>query len=120
MEGPPAGAPSSSVESVVRACEDRPRPDQKMVDFLKACQIPFVDGLEKHREDYRNFRLSAEDYAKRYYIGHYNPRGNHFFAFAIKDAVVDWLDPKPPAYLTGRGDNPSSRVRTLRRIGTGP
>ena len=31
-------------------------------------------------------------------IGHYNPRGNHFFAYAIKDTVVSWLDPKPIAY----------------------
>ena len=31
-------------------------------------------------------------------IGHYNPRGNHFFAYAIKDHVVQWLDPKPITY----------------------
>jgi hypothetical protein len=24
--------------------------------------------------------------------------GNHFFAYAIKDKLVEWLDPKPPAY----------------------
>ena len=35
---------------------------------------------------------------QRFYIGHYNPRGNHFFAFAIKDDLVAWLDPRPPAY----------------------
>ena len=37
----------------------------------------------------------------RYYIGHYNPRGNHFFAFAVKDEVVEWLEPKPPTYREG-------------------
>ena len=31
-------------------------------------------------------------------IGHYSPRGNHFFAYAIKDHVVQWLDPKPITY----------------------
>ena len=33
----------------------------------------------------------------RYFIGHYNPLGNHFCAFAIKDALVQLLDPRPPA-----------------------
>ena len=27
-------------------------------------------------------------------IGHYSPQGNHFFAYSIKDKVVEWLDPK--------------------------
>ena len=36
-----------------------------------------------------------------YYIGHYKPRGNHFFAFAVKDAIVEWLEPKPIAYREG-------------------
>jgi hypothetical protein len=30
--------------------------------------------------------------------GHYNPRGNHFFDFSIKDRIVGWLDPKPITY----------------------
>jgi|SRR5208283_1464723 len=39
------------------------------------------------------------------WIGHYNPRGNHFLAYSIKDTVVRWLDPKPTAY---RKPNPGS------------
>jgi hypothetical protein len=31
-------------------------------------------------------------------IGHYSPQGNHFFAYSIKDKVVQWLDPKPIPY----------------------
>jgi hypothetical protein len=83
------------------ACRGLPRPDQSIVDFLKAGDVPFVDGLQKHVEDFQAFKLSAKDYVSRYYIGHYNPQGNHFFAFAIKDPVVAWLDPKPPAYRPG-------------------
>jgi hypothetical protein len=57
-------------------------------------------------QDYQSFRNTPEDYVQRYYIalmghqgyGHYSPTGNHFFAFAIKDDLVDWLEPKPPAY----------------------
>jgi hypothetical protein len=51
--------------------------------------------------DFRSFNLSVEEYTRRYFIGHYNPLGNHFFAFAVKDALVSWLDPKPLAYREG-------------------
>lgn len=83
---------------VIRACEGSPRHDQEFVDFLKDRGIRFVDSLEKHRADFLGFHVSPRVYADRYYIGHYNPLGNHFFAFAIKDAIVDWLDPKPFTY----------------------
>ena len=51
-----------------------------------------------HVEDYKSFRIPFDQYMKRYFIGHYSPAGNHFFAYAIKDTVVDWLDPKPITY----------------------
>ena len=44
------------------------------------------------------FKIKTADYIKRLYNGHYTPAGNQFFAFAIKPAVVEWLNPKPPAY----------------------
>lgn len=47
---------------------------------------------------YKAFNLSVADYFKRYFIGHYNPRGNHLFAYSLKDRIVDWLDPKPLPY----------------------
>jgi len=87
--------------TVRRACEGLPRPDVGFVGFLRDNNIPFVDVLAKHVEDYRNFRLSPQEYISRYFIGHYKPVGNHFFAFAIKDAVAAWLDPKPVAYRKG-------------------
>jgi hypothetical protein len=34
-------------------------------------------------------------------IGHYNPSGNHFFAFALKNSLIEWLDPKPLTYREG-------------------
>lgn len=83
---------------VAEACEGRPRPDQPFVDFLCERDIPFVDGLAKHVEDFAAFRLTPHEYTRRYYIGHYSPKGNHFFAFAIKSMVVDWLEPKPITY----------------------
>jgi hypothetical protein len=92
---------SFGAESVTAACEGRPRFDQNVVNFLTAKRIPFADALAKHAEDFRNFKISPREYADRFYVGHYNPKGNHFFAFAVKDAIVNWLDPKPLAYRKG-------------------
>ncbi len=90
---------SYSNNDVIRACNGENRFDQLFVDYLRDNNLNYVDTLQKHIEDYRQFNCSAQEYAARYYIGHYNPAGNHFFAFAIKNALVDWLDPKPPTYL---------------------
>lgn len=93
--------------SITDACAGRPRFDQGFLDFLKEKGIPIVDGWEKHVEDFKSFNLSPEAYIRRYYIGHYNPQGNHFFAFAVKDALVHWLHPKP---ITYRGAEESQYV----------
>jgi hypothetical protein len=69
-------------------------------DFLGEKKISFVDTLPRHVAEFDTFKLSAKAYVDRYYIGHYTPRGNHFFAYAIKDDVLGWLDPKPLAYRT--------------------
>jgi hypothetical protein len=31
-------------------------------------------------------------------MGHYNPQGNHFFAYAMKESIRGWLNPAPSAY----------------------
>ena len=74
------------------------RYDQEIVDFLQENDFTFFDMNLVHCEDFKSFNLSVGDYFKRYFIGHYSPAGNHFFAYAIKDKVVDWLDPKPLPY----------------------
>jgi len=76
------------------------RYDQEIVDFLNDKGLRYFDMNTVHFEDYQAFSLSVEDYLKRYYIGHYSPAGNHFFAYAIKSAIVDWLSPKPITYRT--------------------
>ena len=47
---------------------------------------------------FKAFNLSVDEYRKRYWIGHYSPAGNHFFAYHLKNAIVDWLEPKPRTY----------------------
>lgn len=78
--------------------EGRPRYDQTIVDFLAQHQFRVFDMNLVHQRDFGDFRLSPSNYMKRYYIGHYSPAGNHFFAFALKDHLVNWLDPKPLPY----------------------
>ncbi|MEQ8838034.1 MAG: hypothetical protein RID07_14610, partial [Lacipirellulaceae bacterium] len=60
-------------------------------EFLSQADIPYVNTVDKHVEEFQQFRIDAKAYVDRYYIGHYNPQGNHFFAFSIKDALRSWL-----------------------------
>jgi hypothetical protein len=83
--------------------EGKPRYDQVIVDFLKEHKFRYFDMNLVHVEDYKNFSIPFDQYLKRYFIGHYNPAGNHFFAYAIKDTVIDWLDPKPITYQNQDG-----------------
>ena len=92
---------SYPISDVISACQGLPRWDQPFIDYLKERGFDFIDSLEKHVEDFQTFVGSPEEYTQRFYVGHYNPRGNHFFAFAVKDGIVEWLDPKPPTYREG-------------------
>jgi hypothetical protein len=74
------------------------RYDQPLVDYLHKENFLYFDMNLVHLEDYRQYNLSFEAYLKEYIRGHYNPRGNHFFAYSLKDTVVNWLDPKPITY----------------------
>lgn len=95
-----------SQESLKNFLDRKERKDQPFVNFLEKKGIPYINILEKHLKDYREHNLSCDEYVRRYYIqaagaavfGHYNPAGNLFYALSIKDNIVDWLNPKPPAY----------------------
>jgi len=84
--------------SVARRIKEGKRWDQPFVGFLKRKNLPFVDMMEVHLKDFEQYKIDVKDYLAQYYIGHYNPRGNHFCAFAIKDPLVQMLDPKPVPY----------------------
>ena len=88
----------TATDQVLRGHE---RYDQGFADHLHAAGYRVFDMNEEHRADYAAFNLSVDDYRKRYWIGHYSPAGNHFFAYSLKNTVVDMLDPKP---LTYRGE----------------
>ena len=97
---------SYDVPTVRTYLETGERWDQEILDYLDRHTVPYADALAMAGEEYKAFRLSVEAFIARYYIGragaqvfgHYNARGNFWFAHAIKQALVDWLDPLPPSF----------------------
>lgn len=85
---------------------DETRYEQEIVDYLKEKNFDYFDMNLVHLNDYRdNFKVGFETYYKRFFIGHYSPAGNHFFAFAIKNDIVKWLNPKPVTYREAPEEN---------------
>ena len=70
---------------------------QSVVDYLIREKFLYFDMNEVLLRDFQKSKLPYQEYMKQYFIGHYNPRGNHFFSYSIKDKVIEWLDPKPIA-----------------------
>ncbi len=75
-----------------------PRYDREVIDFIEQNNLNFFDMNEVHADDFKKFNLSLDEYMDHYFIGHYNPAGNHFFAYSLKDRIIEWLDPKPITY----------------------
>lgn len=100
---------SYDVPSYMDYIEKGERFDEMFVNYLEANQITYVDFLKKKAEEFRAYSLPLEQFLERFYIeragaqvfGHYRPYGNFWFAFALREALVNWLDPKPPAYQQG-------------------
>ena len=87
--------PSRAMQELKRG---EKRYDQEIVDHLVQGGFDFFDMNRVHVDDFKRYSIPWDEYLRQYFIGHYNPRGNHFFAYSIKDTVVRWLDPKPVTY----------------------
>ena len=83
------------------------RYDREIVDYLQRQGHRFFDMNLVHEEDFKQFNLPLDQYVERYFIGHYSPAGNHFFAHSIKHPIVKWFDPKP---LTYRDDDAEAAI----------
>jgi hypothetical protein len=80
---------------------DGTRRDQEILDHLVAGGVPLFDMNAVHQREHEQAGGSYHEYLSRYMVdgdGHYNPRGNHFFAYALKDPLLELLDPKPLPY----------------------
>eukprot|EP01044_Picomonas_judraskeda_P018283 COSAG03_NODE_3596_length_1929_cov_15.327869_3_plen_220_part_00 len=92
---------SHSGAGIAAALEGKPKWDQELADFVSSRPYRSIDLRDAHVADYALFpSLTVSEYLKRYYIGHYNPAGNFFFADAVRRLLVDWLEPKPLPYLS--------------------
>ena len=76
----------------------RGRFDQDFAEWLKGKPYPVIDMLDAFAADYRRHKADVDQYLAPFYNGHHTPRGNFFTAWALKDRVVEWLDPKPLPY----------------------
>lgn len=77
---------------------NQPRPDQVLVDYLQKEKFNYFDMNVIHADDFKKGNLSMSEYYSKYFVGHYDPLGNMFFAFSIKNHLVNWLQPKPLTY----------------------
>jgi hypothetical protein len=80
---------------------DGTRRDQEILDYLSATGTDLFDMNAVHQQEYEQVGGSYHEYLSRYMVGgdgHYNPRGNHFFAYALKDRLLQLLDPQPLTY----------------------
>jgi len=90
---------SYSAGNIAKRLERGTRFDQPFVDFLQERGLPVVDLMEAHATDYADFSCGIQNYLKRYYIGHYNSWGDFFTAMALRESVMNMLDPKPAPML---------------------
>jgi len=72
--------------------------DQTFLDWLSKRDTLVVDLRDAFREDFMRSALDVDTYLAPFYNGHHTPRGNFFFAWAIKRDIVNLLDPKPLPY----------------------
>lgn len=72
--------------------------DQRFVDWLEGKPYPVIDMRDAFAADYRGHKIDIDQYLRPFYNGHHTPRGNFFTAWALKDRIVQWLDPKPLPY----------------------
>jgi hypothetical protein len=99
---------SYDVPTVQNYLENGTRFDAEFVQFLKKEKYLHIDVLPKVGQEFRSFKGSINEFCMRFYVGragaqvfgHYNPYGNFWFAYAIRKEILDWLNPKPPAYQT--------------------
>jgi len=89
---------SYSGNSVAGYIEKGVRFDGPFIDYLERKNLTYIDLLKVHAGDYKKYKSDLKTYISRYFIGHYNPLGNHFCSFSLKNTLVDMLDPKPMAY----------------------
>jgi len=89
---------SFNQRNVRDALEGKPRFDQELIDWLNDRPYPVIDMRDAFRREFAQFKCDISTFLARYYHGHHSPLGNFFTAWALKDALVKWLEPAPLPY----------------------
>ena len=84
--------------NMVHALQGDPQFDRTLTDWLRTKPYPVIDMRDVFARQYRTYRGDARSFLKPYYNGHHTPAGNFLSAWAVKSAVVEWLDPPPLPY----------------------
>jgi len=96
---------SCGAKRIRRFVKEGKRFDSSLVEFVNQRGLKYVDLLQTHVNDLGKTELEA--YLAHHFVvaykpgknaGHYTPLGNLFCAFALKDKLVQMLQPPPPAY----------------------
>ncbi|MCA9191553.1 MAG: SGNH/GDSL hydrolase family protein [Planctomycetales bacterium] len=72
--------------------------DSSFTDWLRDKPYPVIDMRDAFQAAYQESNTDMSTFLKRYYNGHHTPAGNFFFAWSLKDHIIDWLNPKPNPY----------------------
>jgi len=95
---------SFGTNNVYSAITGQERFDKTFFEHLNTKGYDYYDLFEAHAQDYKKYNLTPPEYLVNYFIwgcGHYNPKGNHFFAYDLKNSLLNWLNPKPITYGEG-------------------
>jgi hypothetical protein len=84
--------------NVLADLQGQPRFDQDLLDWLKHKPYPVLDVREAFRAEYQQFHGDVKRFLDRYYIGHHSPAGNFFLANAVRDRLIQALEPAPLPY----------------------
>lgn len=87
---------------IAQSYTSKSRWDQELIDYISEKELPCIDLYEAHINEFDQNNIELTDYLKKYFIGHYNPRGNFFCADAIRDKLIHSLDPKPIPYTNNK------------------
>jgi len=72
--------------------------DQELIDFMSEKGLPCIDLYNAHISEFEQYNIEMTQYLEKYYIGHYNPRGNFFCSQAILEKLIKILTPEPRPY----------------------
>ncbi len=97
---------SYSANVIIDATEKNTYDGRTFSEFLKGSDFHYYDTMPDYVTDFSNSKKPLMEYMYKYFVepagaavwGHLNPAGNQSYAFYVKNAIIDMLNPKPAAY----------------------